>query len=72
MRGGRGGQRHLLQCMLGRVSSAMAERIRRDSGQIPMPTLVFSASDSVPERTRLEAFVDGVERFAQRRNESAA
>jgi len=59
-------------CMLGTVSSAMAERIRRDHGHIPMPTLVYSGSDSAAERTRLEAFVYQVKRFAQRRNKSAA
>jgi hypothetical protein len=59
-------------CMLGPVSSAMAESIRRDHGHIPMPTLVFSGSDSAAEGTRLEDFACQVKRFARRRDTSAS
>ncbi len=56
-------------CMLGTVAAALAERIRRDQSHIPLPTLVFSGTESVAERTRLEAFVHQVKRFAERRSD---
>jgi predicted nucleotide-binding protein (sugar kinase/HSP70/actin superfamily) len=59
-------------CMLGTVSGALAERIRRDCGNIPLPTLVYSGTDSVSEQTRLEAFVYQAKRFAERRGSRTA
>ena len=56
-----------LNCMLGTVSEAISAQIRRDYGKIPIPTLVFSGSDSSSDKTKLEAFVYQVLRFAQKK-----
>jgi hypothetical protein len=56
-----------LNCMLGTVSEAISAQIKRDHGRIPIPTLVFSGSDSPSENTKLEAFVYQVQRFAQKK-----
>jgi predicted nucleotide-binding protein (sugar kinase/HSP70/actin superfamily) len=54
-------------CMLGTVSAALAHRVRKDFANIPIPTLICSGTESVQERTRLEAFVYKVRQFAARR-----
>jgi predicted nucleotide-binding protein (sugar kinase/HSP70/actin superfamily) len=56
-----------LNCMLGTVSEAISAQIKRDYDKIPIPTLVFSGSESSRENTKLEAFVYQVQRFAQKR-----
>jgi predicted CoA-substrate-specific enzyme activase len=56
-----------LNCMLGTVSEAISAQIKRDHDRIPIPTLVFSGTDSPSENTKLEAFVYQVQRFAQRK-----
>ncbi len=47
-------------CMLGTVSASIMDRIREDHNQIPMLTLVFSATESATLETRLEAFAHQV------------
>jgi predicted CoA-substrate-specific enzyme activase len=56
-----------LNCMLGTVSEAISAQIKRDYDRIPIPTLVFSGTDSPSENTKLEAFVYQVQRFAQKK-----
>ena len=56
-----------LNCMLGTVSEAISAQIKRDYDRIPIPTLVFSGTDSPSENTKLEAFVYQVQRFAERK-----
>ena len=56
-----------LNCMLGTVSEAISAQIKRDYERIPIPTLVFSGTDSPSENTKLEAFVYQVHRFAQKK-----
>jgi predicted nucleotide-binding protein (sugar kinase/HSP70/actin superfamily) len=55
-----------LNCMLGAVTEAISAQIKRDHDRIPIPTLVFSGSDSPSENTKLEAFVYQVHRFAKK------
>jgi predicted CoA-substrate-specific enzyme activase len=57
-----------LNCMLGTVSEAISAQIKRDYGKIPIPTLVYSGTDSPSEYTKLEAFVYQVQRFARKKN----
>ena len=59
-------------CMLGTASAAIACRIRKDFGQIPIPTFVYTGSETAAEKTRLEAFVYQVHQFAQRKRSRAA
>jgi predicted CoA-substrate-specific enzyme activase len=54
-------------CMVGTVSGAIATRIRSDFEDIPIPTLVFSGSDILSEKTKLEAFVYQVQQYAKRK-----
>jgi predicted CoA-substrate-specific enzyme activase len=54
-------------CMLGTVSAAIASKIRRDYGQIPIPTFVYTGSELGSERTNLEAFVYQVQQYAKRK-----
>jgi predicted nucleotide-binding protein (sugar kinase/HSP70/actin superfamily) len=54
-------------CMLGTASAAIASKIRKDCGRIPIPTFVFTGSELATEKTRLEAFVYQVHQFARRR-----
>ncbi len=54
-------------CMLGTVSTAIATKVRRDYGQIPIPTFIYTGSELAAEKTRLEAFVYQVRQFANRR-----
>lgn len=56
-----------LNCMIGTVSEAISAQIKRDHDKIPIPTLVFSGTESSSENTKLEAFVYQVQRFAQKR-----
>ena len=52
-------------CMLGTVSASIIDRIRDDHDQMPMLTLVFSATESATMETRLEAFAHQVHERAQ-------
>jgi predicted CoA-substrate-specific enzyme activase len=61
-----------LNCMLGTVSEAISAQIKRDCGRIPIPTLVYSGSDSSLEDTKLEAFVYQAFRFAQRKKDASS
>jgi predicted nucleotide-binding protein (sugar kinase/HSP70/actin superfamily) len=54
-------------CMLGTVSGALAQRIRKDFRNIPIPTLIYTGTESAVEQTRLEAFVYQVQQFAKKR-----
>jgi predicted CoA-substrate-specific enzyme activase len=56
-----------LNCMIGTVSEAISAQIKRDHDKIPIPTLVFSGTESSSGNTKLEAFVYQVQRFAQKR-----
>lgn len=56
-----------LNCMLGTVSEAISAQIKRDYGRIPIPTLVYCGTGSPSEKTKLEAFVYQVQRFAQKK-----
>ena len=47
-------------CMLGTVSASIMDRIRDDHDQMPMLTLIFSATESATMETRLEAFAHQV------------
>lgn len=54
-------------CMLGTVSGALAQRIRKDFRNIPIPTLIYTGTESAVEQIRLEAFVYQVQQFAKKR-----
>jgi hypothetical protein len=56
-------------CMLGAISEAISAQIKRDHDRIPIPTLIYSGSDSPSDNTKLEAFVYQVQRFAQKKEE---
>jgi len=55
-------------CMLGTVSGALAQKIRKDFRNIPIPTLIYTGTESAVEQTRLEAFVYQVQQFAKKRS----
>ncbi|MDH4272889.1 MAG: hypothetical protein OEW18_13035, partial [Candidatus Aminicenantes bacterium] len=54
-------------CMLGTVSAAIAARVRKDSGDIPIPTFIYAGTELAAERTKLEAFVYQVKQSTARR-----
>jgi len=54
-------------CLLGTISAALSGSLRRDNANIPLTTLVYSGSDTIADRARLEAFVHQVKRFAASR-----
>ena len=54
-------------CMLGTVSAALTESIRKDHDMIPLMTLVYAGNDSPDMDTRLEAFAHQVRNFAASR-----
>jgi len=54
-------------CMLGTVSAAIASKIRKDYGHIPIPTFVYTGSELAAEKTNLEAFVYQVRQYASRK-----
>jgi predicted CoA-substrate-specific enzyme activase len=47
-------------CLLGTTSAAISARIRKDFGNIPLPTLIYGETESSNEQTRLEAFAEQV------------
>lgn len=47
-------------CMLGTVSAAISARIRKEFGNIPLPTLIYGETETDSTGSRLEAFVDQV------------
>jgi len=54
-------------CMLGTVSAAIAARVRKDCGDIPIPTFIFTGAELATGRTKLEAFVYQVKQSAARK-----
>jgi hypothetical protein len=46
---------------------ALAQRIRKDFRNIPIPTLIYTGTESAVEQTRLEAFVYQIRQFAKKR-----
>jgi predicted CoA-substrate-specific enzyme activase len=54
-------------CMIGALSSGISASVRRDFGNIPIPTFVYTGSGLASERTRLEAFVYQVRQQAGRK-----
>ena len=55
-------------CMLGTTSAAISRRIKKDFGELPLPTLIFGESETVATRSRLEAFVEQVRTRYRKRN----
>jgi len=55
-------------CMLGTVAEALAAQIRRDYKNIPLPTLTYGTTGLFSEKSKLEAFVYQVHRFAKKKN----
>jgi predicted nucleotide-binding protein (sugar kinase/HSP70/actin superfamily) len=55
-------------CMLGTISGALVQKIRKDFRNIPIPTLIYTGTESAAEQTRLEAFVYQVQQFAKKRS----
>ena len=55
-------------CMLGTVAEGLTAQIRRDCGNIPLPTFIYGSSELPPEKSKLEAFVYQVHQFARQRN----
>lgn len=49
---------------------ALAQKIREDFRNIPIPTLIYTGTESAVEQTRLEAFVYQVQQFAKKRKPS--
>ena len=49
-----------INCMVGSVSQACQDRLRRDLAPLPMTTLVYGGSDGATNQARLEAFVHQV------------
>ncbi|MCX8159740.1 MAG: acyl-CoA dehydratase activase [Candidatus Saccharicenans sp.] len=47
-------------CMLGTASAAISRRIKKDFGELPLPTLIYGESETFSTRSRLEAFVEQV------------
>ncbi len=56
-----------MNCMLGTISEAISTQIKKDFGNIPIPTLVFSGADIPSVNTKLEAFVYQVKKYAGKR-----
>jgi len=52
-------------CMLGTVSASLVDRVREDHEQLPMLTLIFSATESATMEARLEAFAHQVHARAE-------
>ena len=52
-----------INCMVGSISEALQQRLRRDLGGLPMATLVYGGGDGTVDRARLEAFLHQVRRF---------
>ncbi|RFT16544.1 MAG: Activator of (R)-2-hydroxyglutaryl-CoA dehydratase [Candidatus Saccharicenans subterraneus] len=57
-------------CMLGTASAAISRRIKKDFGNLPLPTLVYGETETVSTRSRLEAFVEQVKtRYGKKKAE---
>jgi predicted CoA-substrate-specific enzyme activase len=54
-------------CMVGAASAVLAAGVRGDYANIPIPTFIYTGSELVSERTRLEAFVYQVRQRAERK-----
>lgn len=59
-------------CMLGTVSGAIAQKIRRDFKNIPIPALIFKGKEDLTEESRLEAFVYQVKQLWEKKQQQAA
>jgi hypothetical protein len=57
-------------CLLGTVSAAIAARVRKDCGDIPIPTFIYAGTELAAERTKLEAFVYQVKQSATRKRQT--
>ncbi len=58
-------------CMLGTASAAISRRIKKDFGNLPLPTMVYGDTEAVGTRSRLEAFVEQVcRRFNKKKRSS--
>jgi predicted nucleotide-binding protein (sugar kinase/HSP70/actin superfamily) len=56
-------------CMLGTVSAAISGRIKKEFGNLPLPTLIYGETESDSTVSRLEAFVEQVQaRFRKKNN----
>jgi predicted CoA-substrate-specific enzyme activase len=55
-------------CMIGNSSSAISGKIRRDFGNIPILTAIYSTGDEPSRKIALETFVEQVKRFHELRN----
>ncbi len=58
-------------CMVGAASAVLAAGVRSDYANIPIPTFIYTGSELVSERTRLEAFVYQVRQYAEPQKEPA-
>jgi len=58
-------------CLLGTVSGAIAQKIRRDFQNIPIPTLIFKGKEDPSEESRLEAFVYQVRQLREKKQQAA-
>lgn len=57
-------------CMLGTTSAAISRRIKKDFGNLPLPTLIYGETETVSTRSRLEAFVEQVKtRYGKKKAE---
>lgn len=54
-------------CMIGNSSSAISEKIRRDYGNIPILTAIYSTGNDPSRLIALETFVEQVKRFHESR-----
>lgn len=55
-------------CMLGTAAAAISRRIKKDFGNLPLPTLIYGETEMVGTGSRLEAFVEQVQsRFKKKK-----
>ena len=54
-------------CMVGSVSAALTQKLRRDHGNIPLVNLVLGGSEGTAQSLRLEAFIHQVKAHAKHR-----
>jgi len=54
-------------CMLGTVSAALTERLRRDHDMVPITTVVYGGTGAADADAKLEAFAHQVRSFSEKR-----
>lgn len=54
-------------CMMGTVSAAIIEKIKRDYQDLPIITLVYSGSEHPSLRTSIDAFIEQVKKRAEKK-----